>query len=500
LQIPAKLSLALIAGGFVIFGVYGVYELRAARNALRTVIEQETRLLGRSLQAAVGNALRDQKLADVEEMVQRLEHIDPLIDVLIYEPGGRLIASSRGGQQRSDPLQEGMLQAVLSSHEAVFRFHPLDDPSRAVLAMPLISDGGSPFGGLVVVRSLTDMQRALRETRRDIVVSVLLFVLTTSALGLILGAIYIGRPLDRMVMAMREVRSGNLRSVLPVSHKDEMGAVAAEFNAMVADLRTARRQLEEEVESRRRLQRALQEADKLITIGQLSAGLAHEIGSPLQVLNGRTRALLTHAHDPTETRRNAEILIAQTDRITRIVEQLLRFARRRPISPIRIDLSTTVNTVLDLLQYEARRRGVSLTFSGGQELPPISMDADGIQQVVLNLVANALTATPRGGSVAVSLETSRLATINGGREIPAVRLIVADTGCGMSAEVIERLFEPFFTTRAAEGGTGLGLAVVKSLVTEHGGTVSVESEPGVGSRFTVDLPVHHSGARQEAER
>jgi signal transduction histidine kinase len=151
-----------------------------------------------------------------------------------------------------------------------------------------------------------------------------------------------------------------------------------------------------------------------------------------------------------------------------------------------------------LLQYEARRRGVALRFSGGQELPPILMDADGIQQIVLNLVANALTATSREGSVSVSLETSRLSTINGRCEVPAVRLIVADTGGGMSAEVLERLFEPFFTTRSAEGGTGLGLAVVKSIITEHSGTVSVESQLDVGSRFAVDLPVHGAAARREA--
>jgi len=394
-------------------------------------------------------------------------------------------------------MRESMLQTAISSREAVFLFHPPDDPDRVVLAAPLTSGDGSLLGGLVVIRSLLDMQRALQETRRGISVSVLLFVLTTSVLGLILGAVYIGRPLGRMAAAMREVRSGNLMSVLPIDHKDEMGAVAAEFNAMVADLRETRHQLEEEAESRRRLQRALQEADKLITIGQLSAGLAHEIGSPLQILNGRARALLARAQDPAETRRNAEILISQTDRITRIVDQLLRFTRRRPISTTRIDLRATVNNVLELLQYEARRRGVSLTFSCGQDLPPVLMDADGMQQITLNLVANALTATPEGGGVTVSLEMSRLSTINGGCEIPAVRLAVADTGCGMSAEVLERLFEPFFTTRASQGGTGLGLAVVKSLVTEHGGTISVESEPGINSRFTVDLPIHSTTAKQE---
>ena len=201
MRVPIKLSVALIAGGFVIFGVYGVYQLRTERTALRAVIEQETKLLGRSFRVAVENALRDQQVTDVEEMVRGLEHIDPLVDILIYEPGGRLIASAHGS--RSSPLPESIVQRAISSHEEIFLFSSVDDPERVVFSAPLSSDNGPLFGRLLVVRSLHDMQRALQETRRSIAMSVLLFVLTTSVLGLVLGAVYIGRPLDRMAAAMR---------------------------------------------------------------------------------------------------------------------------------------------------------------------------------------------------------------------------------------------------------------------------------------------------------
>jgi signal transduction histidine kinase len=495
-RIPAKLSLAMIVGGFVIFGAYGVYELHTARSNLYAVIEQGTRLLGRSLQKAMEDALRDRQLADIDEIVKRLEGIDPSVDVLVYEPGGRLLTPAQASQF-ADAVSESALQRAIGSREVVLLYDPADNPHRAVFVAPLINDNRVLLGGLVVIRPLLDLHSALQATQRGIIVSVLLFVVTTSVLGLVLGMILIGRPLGHMVAAMRAVRAGNLRSVLPIGRKDEMGAVAAEFNAMVTELRQARGQLEDEAESRRRLQRALQEADKLITIGQLAAGLAHEIGSPLQILNGRARALLTRAQDPTETRRNAEILVSETDRIARIVEQLLRFARRRPVTTAKTDLRTTVNNILDVLQYEARRRGVSLTFSGAHELPSMFVDADGMQQIVLNLVTNALIATQRGGSVSVSVETSPVTTNNGQGGLLALRLVVADTGCGMSAEVRGQLFEPFFTTRAAQGGTGLGLAVVKSIVTDHDGTISVASEPGAGTRFTVDLPVSGATATQE---
>jgi len=496
-RISIKLSLVLIAGGFMIFGAYGVYELSTERNDLRRGVEQETMLLGRSLQAAVENALRDRQLADIEETIRHLNRVDPSLNILIYDPAGQLMTAVHTSQP-PDPLSQSAREAAMQSREAVFAFHPPHRSTHAVLALPLTDDTGVLLGGLLVVRPLLDMRRTLGELQEGIIITVLLFVLTTTVLGLIAGAIYINRPLRRMAAAMKEVRAGNLQSELPLDRKDEMGAVAAEFNAMVTELRETRHRLEEEAESRHRLQHALQEADKLITIGQLSAGLAHEIGSPLQVLAGRARALLTRAHDAAEVRRIAEILVSQADRITRIVEQLLRFTRRRPALLSRSDLRLAITHVLDLMQYEAHRRGVTLTASGAEQWPSLWVDTDEIQQIALNLIANALAATPRGGRVTVRIEESRLPSRNGGYDMPAVRLVVRDTGCGITPDVRERIFEPFFTTRAAEGGTGLGLAVVKSLVTEQNGAIEIESEPGMGSQFSVLLPFSQAAVRQEA--
>jgi signal transduction histidine kinase len=256
---------------------------------------------------------------------------------------------------------------------------------------------------------------------------------------------------------------------------------------MVADLHDARARLEQESESRQRLQRGLERVDKLITLGQLSAALAHEIGTPLQILHGRARALLARAHDPEGTRKNAEILVEQTERITRIVEQLLRFARHRTTHALPMQLPSVAQSVLDLLGVEARRRGLRLTLDVAPDLPEVEADPDQVQQIVLNLMTNAFAATPNGGSVEVRLEVGVLPRPDGSSARSA-RLVVKDTGRGIPADIRERLFEPFFTTRDAEGGTGLGLSVVKAIVTEHRGAISVESELGAGSSFAVDLP------------
>ena len=345
------------------------------------------------------------------------------------------------------------------------------------------------MGRMVVVRPLDDLRRDSAATRRGIALAVGLFVLITFVLSLLLGSTYIGRPLDRMMQAMSRVRHGDFASTLPVYGLDEVGRLTEEFNIMLKKLMQARQKLEEEEEAKRRLERLLQQADKLVTIGQLSAGLAHEIGSPLQVLNGRARALLAASHNPEETRRNAEILVTQTDRITKIVGELLQVTRRRTPQLEAVDLAATVRLVADLMQVEAKRRKVSLSVASDPATPRVQGDANGIQQVALNLVANALLATPAGGRVTVTLGRATLADATGVEPRAAAELVVEDTGCGIAAADRPRIFEPFFTTRAAEGGTGLGLAVVKAIVTEHRGTIRVDSTPGAGSRFAVALPV-----------
>jgi signal transduction histidine kinase len=330
----------------------------------------------------------------------------------------------------------------------------------------------------VVARVIDDLKADLERTRWRLIAVVVAFVSVTMISGILLGTAYITRPLATLVDGMAHVRDGDFRSHVPPARHDEIGALVDEFNAMVARLGDARQRIDHETEARLRLERGLQRIDKMITIGQLSAGLAHEIGSPLQVLSGRASTLLAKSQDA-ETRRQAEILVEQAERITRIIDQLLSLGRRRPAVIAACDLAAPVKTVLELLDGEARRRGVALDLQLDAADHAIDADADQLQQIVLNLVRNALAATPAGGRITVRVERAI------GAE-PAIRLIVRDTGPGIPAEMQANLFEPFFTTRATEGGTGLGLAVVRAIITEHGGTITARNDDG--AEFVVSFP------------
>jgi signal transduction histidine kinase len=496
LRIVTKLSLSLFALSVAVFSVYGIVHMRTERADLRASLERETRLLGYGIQVAVENALRDRQVDDVRELLRQLERIDPSIDVRVYIRDGRIVRSDAESLPWPEPLEAELHRAALGG-ESRMLYHPAADPEFIALSLPFSDEASSSRGSLVVVRSLEDLRRDLHATERDIAFSLIAFVAATALLSLILGRAYISQPLQRLGAAMRRFRGGDdPPAPLPIVRHDELSAVTVEFNRMVEDLSAAQRRLNAETEKRRQLQRALQDADKLIAIGQLSAGLAHEIGSPLQVVNGRARALASCAERPEEVRRLADILVAQTDRITRIVQRLLEFARRRPPAFISTDVAAGIGDVLDLLRHEALRRRIDLRFEQPDALPRAVVDADGLQQITLNLVSNALAATDDGGTVSVELHRSVMAVK--GLEVPALRLTVTDTGHGIAAEHLPHLFEPFFTTRSDRGGSGLGLAVVKAIVTEHGGTVAADSEPGAGSRFTVHLPLERPSQLKEA--
>lgn len=487
MRISTKMTLAIAGAGILLFGGYGVYLMHEERAALFEAVERETRLIGRSVQVSAENALRDHQIEDIDEVIRTLARIEHTVEMIVYDPHGRAILATREPLV-ADDVADAAAQDAIARQQAATRYDPPRAPRRLVLALPLMNDDGSVDGVVVIGRDLKSLWADLHDMRSGIALSVGLFVLTSTVLGLVLGTIYIGRPLTRMAAAMQLVRGGDLDSALSIDRQDEMGDLARAFNSMVTELHHARQRLEEAAETRRHLQHTLQEADKLVTIGQLSAGLAHEIGTPLQILNGRARALVTRVHDPVEMRRYGQILVAQSERIARIVEQLLRFARQRRVQLSAIHLPATVSEVLDLIQYEARRRGVTLTVHCPDDLPAITADGDQLQQLVLNLVTNSLHATAAGGEIRIELASDTLVTASG-RSLAAVRLRVRDTGVGIAPDHRAQLFEPFFTTRRGEGGTGLGLAVVHAVVTEHGGAIDVQSEPGRGTTFTVKLPI-----------
>ena len=496
MRLSTKLAIGLTLTSTIILGCYGVYQLRQEERDLRNTAEHDFRLLGTALQVAIENSVRDRQSADVRAILDALELRDSAVDVLVFDSAGQLQANSWGSSASVD-LVRGSIAGVSASHRSEVRFEGPRRLGSLVGIFPLRGSEDVSLGAVAVVWPLDELRRDLRATAIATLVSSAILIFGIVGVGWLLALYLVRRPLRLLVGAMRDVEAGDWAIGLPSHGGDEVGAALAEFNAMVRELDHTRRQLVDAAESREALEVGLQRLDKLATVGQLSAGLAHEIGSPLQILNGRARDMAARDDLPADVRRTAGILEQQSDRIAKIVERLLGFARRRGAQIVEVDVRLPVASVVDLIAGEARRRGVSLQFHPGHDVLQIMADPDQIQQITANLLSNALRATPRGGRVLVSLGTVPAGGDEHVSTRPSVYLEVEDNGPGVPDDVRRRMFEPFFTTWPDQGGTGLGLTVVKAIVDEHGGAIDVDSRLGTGTRVRVLFPAAHQGAAME---
>jgi len=233
-----------------------------------------------------------------------------------------------------------------------------------------------------------------------------------------------------------------------------------------------------DITQRKKLEEQLRQTERLAELGTLASGMAHEIGTPMNVILGRAEYLMRRTQEE-QTKKGLETIVVQVERITKIMNQLLTFARRRPSERRAMDLRRTIEDCLEVLSERLARHHVQADTAIPPDLPPVHADPDLMSQVFLNLFINAVHAMPNGGTLRVEAQQAN----------EQITLKVADTGHGIPQEHLPKIFDPFFTTKEVGKGTGLGLTVVHGIIREHGGLISVASQPGLGTTFTLALPV-----------
>ena len=248
-------------------------------------------------------------------------------------------------------------------------------------------------------------------------------------------------------------------------------SVAREVSTLVE-----RRMIEEE---RVRLQEQLRHADRLATIGQMAAGVVHELNEPLASILGFAQLCRKHPNLPAPAAADLDKIVGATLHAREVVKTLMFFARERPPVHERVEPAQIIEEGVAFVEARAQKAGIQILRRVEPALPEVLGDPNQLIQVIVNLAVNAIQAMPRGGRL----------TVGASAEGDAVALVVEDDGDGMPPAVLERIFDPFFTTKGVGEGTGLGLAVVHGIVTAHGGTIRAWSEVGKGSRFEALFPV-----------
>jgi signal transduction histidine kinase len=465
----------------LVVGVYGVVRLRTERAGL---LFENRRLMGltaTAIQNTIENAMRDRQVADVRrllaEIVEGQEQIDR-IRIINGKLEPILVSNSLS---IGEPVPEDAVRSVVQY--GVPEYFYLRRGADLVLyyVMPLRGRRSNVEGAIEIVQLATAVDRRLQDAAWDVAIRLgSVLVLVAALTGLMLQR-QVLRPLSRLVDGIRRLGQGEAGTRLAVDRSDELGRVAAAFNEMADQLDAARRRLLEETERALDLERQVRHAQTLAVAGRLTTALAHEVGTPLNIISGRAETVMIGLPPGDHRREELEVIVGQIDRISGIIRSLLDTVRpdKPRIQPV--EMSTIVDRLLPLLRHAARQQHVSLDADVPGTLPPVLADQNQLQQLLINLVVNAIEALPVGGVVRVSAASARHEGCDG------VRLTVHDNGTGIPQDLRTRVFEPFFTTKPPGHGTGLGLTICRDIVKDHSGWIRLDDAEG-GTAVVVWLP------------
>ena len=335
------------------------------------------------------------------------------------------------------------------------------------------------FGERVGMLYVGVLEEKYTDMQRNALSILIIITLAGMALAVVMGYVLadkIMNPVHRLIKASQQVTEGSLTPDIGPISKGEIGVLQNTFNDMVAAM------------GRRRAaaQDRLLQSEKQASIGRLAAGVAHQMNNPLTGVLAYTRMLLRRKDIGDEIRSDLQTIAESTEMLRKIVKGLLDFSRQTKLDEEPMDINRLIRTTISLMEHPALVRGVSIKFNPGENLPMITLDRIQFQSVLLNMIINALDATEPGGNINIYTATGLSASDTGHK---GVEITIADTGCGIPPEDLDKLFDPFFTKKDPSQATGLGLSVSFGIVQRHGGIIRVQSEVGKGTRFFIWLPI-----------
>lgn len=485
MKLGTKLTLYLSLMIVFVHSGYGYFHILSRREILVKKMTSEVESIGRNLKVSLEKVRIEKGQEYVQDLIDGIEEYEKTLAVVVYHEEKDLVIHSRSLQEGLEPylaLVKKAMQADLPQEE----FGAYKETPIFAYAFPLKDKKGKPVGGVSILQYTSFMEEDIRVAERNILITVLILIGGVVAMVLLGTRKWISQPISHLIVGIHHIAKGNLDTRINLRRKDEISQLAEAFNQMAVGLKKAQEELIQQAETRVELERNLRQSEKLATIGQLASGLAHEIGTPLNIIGGRVE-LARRRLDDREARKHLDIVMQQTERITKIIQQLLGFVRKKKPEQRNLNLGEVLDISLDFLDHQIQKQRVTVMKEIKDDLPLVMGDPDQLQQVFLNLILNAIQAMPEGGMLRVSA-SSKWISKEGLEDSPRryVEIGVEDSGTGMEKTVAQGIFHPFYTTKNA--GTGLGLTVSQGIVQDHEGWIEVESEIGKGSMFRVYLP------------
>lgn len=333
--------------------------------------------------------------------------------------------------------------------------------------------------GLVAKQDLTEAFAPVEKLKNRVVVLIFVCITVVIALGVSFTN-RITQPLLQLAQGAKAIGSGNLDHRISILSENEVGLLAKEFNHMAAKLKESYSNLEQKVEERTA---QLLRAERLAAVGELAAEVAHEINNPLGGLQNFASMIEHEPENVPQTKKYATLMLEGLKRVELIVKRLLTFSRPYTLRISENNINVVINNSLEFVEHRIEPSLVRIHKELNESLPMVFIDVDHVSMVFINMMVNALESMPDGGTLTIKTDTCK-------RHEGCVTVYISDTGCGIQGEIMDKIFEPFFTTKNKEGekGLGMGLAISKRIIEDHGGEIRIESHVGEGTTFLVCLP------------
>src|SRR5262245_13087844 len=482
MKLSARLILLLTFSVSVVMGVASLITLRQREAALREAARDEARVHALTLKIALEEDYLTGRSLDAQRLINRLRENTGIYSVVLFDAAGEIVAISNTlALEEFKYLNEA--REVMASGKGIEIARSISGKDYFSMILPLqVKD--RRIGAIEIVQSISFIKADIARARFGILITALLLFITILLVVTAVTRYNLARPIHELLDGAVAVGRGDLNYRVRVrSSGSELASLAREFNRMADRLSDQRREALHEAEGRLALERKLRHNEQLAAVGRLAAGVAHEMGAPLQVIDGRAKQLLHHSDAPTETRqRNLTIIRNQAERIARIVRQLLNLSRPHKLHFRKVELTPLVEEAAELIETQAESAGVEIEVRCDDAL--IEPDHELIQQVLLNVFRNGIQAMPQGGRLRI--ECLKDAAERDGKSFAALR--VSDTGVGIASESLPNIFDPFFTTKEVGHGTGLGLPISSRIVEEHEGWIEAANGADSGAVFTIYLP------------
>ena len=481
-KLRSKIILHILVIGAITAFIISYFFTKSQKDIIRATSQQTFELVGEVIEKSILETMKEGESDKVQAIIKNISTSQNIQSLRILSPGGKILVSSRQeekGTQVEISVRE-KLDAYLVRKNPI-KIFPMQSKSsiqefRAIKNSKECLGCHDPEIDIIGILEMNIDYSSIFSIWKDsqpsgIIVSLIaLFVLTLIILRLFEKII--NRPIFNLKNRMQKIQEGDFSSKVPIVKDDEIGDLAISFNVMITKLEEANTRIKELHEKQ------MEKAEHLASLGEIAAGLAHDIKNPIAGMKGALEIIHQKTDDSDSNKEVFKEVLIQIDKIDQIIRDLLRYAKPKELYIREVPFEECVDHAVKLAQMQVKNKDIQFHVSSTENNIHASLDADKIQEALLNLILNGVAAIPEKGAITIN------STIQNNKDL---LITVTDDGTGIKKEQLSQIFQPFFTTKSQ--GTGLGLSICQKAIAVHSGTLEVESEVGKGTTFTIILPV-----------